>query len=78
MIRFYQERNGDYLAIDTDTNRFYLDTFGRDDFEGRATAIESQVGSICTTGISRAYLGTNCKPVPRAEVPANWRRAIGY
>lgn len=78
MIRFYRERIGDYLAIETATNRYYLDTFGRDDFEGRATAIESQVGSVCTTGISRKYLRANCKPVAKAKVPVKWRRAIGY
>ena len=45
MIAFYQEHNGDYLAIDTATNAFYRDNFGKDHFEGRATAIEGLVGS---------------------------------
>ena len=77
MIRFYREKNGDYLAIDTSTNRYYLRTFGKDYFEGRATAIESLVGSVCTTGISRGYLRANCKRVAKVKVPRQWRKAIG-
>ncbi len=78
MIWFYRENNGDYLAIETSTNRYYLDNFGKDQFEGRATAIASLVGSVCTTGISRAYLRQKCKRLPRAKVPTEWLRAIGY
>jgi hypothetical protein len=78
MILFYRENTGDFLAIDTDTNRYYLDILAKDHFEGRATAIAGLVGSVCTTGISRGYLRTNCKRVPRAKVPVEWRRAIGY
>ena len=77
MILFYQEKDGGFLAIDTDTRSYYLATFGRDEYEGRATAIEGQVGSVCTTGIAKAYLARNCKRVSRAKVPADWLRAIG-
>ena len=77
MIQFYRENNGDFLALDTATNRLYLGIFGQDHFEGRATAIAGVVGSVCTTGISREYLRTNCKRVPRAKVPVEWRLAIG-
>jgi hypothetical protein len=77
MIRFFRENNGDYLAIDTSTNRHYLENFGKDHFEGRATAIEGLVGSVCTTGISRDYLKTTCRRVPRTKVPADWLKAIG-
>ena len=77
MILFFQERDGDFLAIDTSTNRYYLDHFSHDHFEGRATAIAGLVGSVCTTGISRAYLQARCRRVPRAAVPADWREAIG-
>jgi hypothetical protein len=77
MNRFYRERNGDYLAIDTSTNRYYLRTFAKDHFEGRATAIVSLIGSVCTTGISRGYLRANCKRVAKAQVPREWRTAIG-
>jgi len=43
MILYYQENNGDYLAIDTDSNRHYLRLYGKDYFEGRATAIQGQL-----------------------------------
>ena len=77
MIFFFQECNGDFLAIDTSTNRSYLDHFGHDHFEGRATAIAGLIGSVATTGISRDFLKTRCQRVPRAAVPADWREAIG-
>lgn len=78
MILYFREETGDYLAIETSTNSYYLKNFGQDHFEGRATAIEKQVGSVCTTGISREFLRKNCKRVARARVPAMWLRAIGY
>jgi hypothetical protein len=74
---FFREANGDFLAIDTASRTYYLATLGRDEYEGRATAIAGQVGSVCTTGISRAYLQAQCRRVPRASVPADWREAIG-
>jgi hypothetical protein len=77
MILFYRERNGDFLAIDTASNDYYRRVLGRDHFDGIAAAIEGQVGSVCTTGISREYLAENCERVARASVPAEWRRAIG-
>jgi len=76
MILYYREKNGDYLAIDTDTNRYYMTTLGKDHYEGRATAIASLISSVCTTGISRTYLRT-CKRVPKQKVPRKWLRAIG-
>ncbi len=72
MIVFFQERNGDFLAIDTRTNHYH-----RDHFEGRATAIAGLVGSVCTTGIARDFLIAQCRRVARAAVPADWRKAIG-
>ena len=78
MICYYREHNGDYLAIDSGTNRYYLECFAKDHFEGRATAIAGLVGSVCTTGISREFLRKNCKRVPKARVPTDWLRAIGY
>lgn len=77
MILYYHENNGDYLAIETTTNRYYRVHFGKDHFEGRATAIAGQVGSVCTTGISRAFLRKNCNRVARAAVPDKWKKAIG-
>lgn len=77
MIVFYRERNGDYLAIDTATKRYYRDTFGQDHFEGRATAIQGLVSSVCTTGVSRQHLREKCKRVAKRRVPVPWRNAIG-
>jgi hypothetical protein len=76
MILYYRESNGDYLAIETATKRHYFGSFGQDYFEGRSTAIAGLISSVCTTAISRGFLRTNCKRVPRAEVPVEWRRAI--
>jgi hypothetical protein len=77
MILYYQEHNGDYLAIDAGTNRYYRTAFGKDHYEGRATAITSLVTSVCATSISRGFLRTNCRRVPKTKVPGNWLRAIG-
>jgi len=77
MIRFYRESNGDFLGIDTATRTYYLATFGRDEYEGRATAIAGLVGSVCTTGISRDFLKANCRRVPRAKAPSDWLKSIG-
>jgi hypothetical protein len=77
MIVFFQESNGDFLAIDTASRTYYLATLGRDEYEGRATAIAGLVGSVCTTGISRDYLKAQCRRVARAKVSADWRKAIG-
>jgi hypothetical protein len=77
VIVYYRESNGDFLAIDTGTNAYYQAVLGKDHFEGRATAIAGQVGSVCTTGISRAFLRKDCKRVAKRIVPAEWQRAIG-
>lgn len=77
MILFYRERGGDYLAIATETNRFYRQIYGKDHFEGRATAIQGLVTSVCTTGISRDFLRQECKRVAKRRVPIAWQKAIG-
>lgn len=78
MTLYYQETNGDFLAIWTESNDHYRTTFGKDHFEGRATAIEGLVESVCTTGISRDFLKSNCQRVAKRNVPAEWLKAIGY
>lgn len=77
MIRYYRERDGDYLAIETSTNEYYWRCFGKDHFEGRATAIAGQVGSVCTTAVSREFLRRECKRVARSNVPSEWLKYIG-
>ena len=79
MILYYRETEaGDFLAIDTESNEYYRRNFGKDHFEGRATAISENVGSVCTTSISREYLLAACKRVAKKHVPADWVRAIGF
>jgi len=79
MIVFYRERaSGDFLTIDTATNRYYLDNYGQDHFEGRATAIEGQVGSVCTCGVSREFLHARCRRIAKRKVPREWQKAIGF
>jgi hypothetical protein len=78
MILFFQEQNGDFLAIETTSNTYYRTNLGRDHFEGRATAIQGLVGSVCTTGVSREFLRQECRRVAKPKVPAQWLRAIGY
>lgn len=77
MILYFREDNGDYLAIETSTNDYYLTNFNKDHFEGRASAIAGLVGSVCTTAVSREYLKEKCRRVVRAKVPAEWQKAIG-
>jgi len=77
MITYYREKNGDYLAIETDTNKYYIRNFARDSFEGRATAIAGNVGSVCGTSVARSFL-RECKRVAKAKVPSQWLKAIGY
>jgi hypothetical protein len=77
MIAYYEESNGDFLAVDTATNRYYRESFGQDRFEGRATAIAGLVESVCATGISREFLRRNCRRVGKRQVPDEWLRAIG-
>jgi hypothetical protein len=76
MINFYREHGGDYLAIETTTNSYYR-SFGKDHFEGRATAIAGQVWSVCTTAVSRKFLKKECTRVAKRNVPVEWLKAIG-
>jgi hypothetical protein len=63
MIMYFREGNGDYLAIDIESNSHYLRLYGQDYFEGRATAIAGLLGSVCTTALAREFLRSNCKRV---------------
>ena len=76
-MAYYREANGDFLAIDPTTNGYYRQVLGQDHFEGRAAAVAGQAGSVCTTAVSREYLGECCKRVAKDRVPAAWLRAIG-
>src|SRR5271157_430366 len=74
-LKFYQEPNGDYLAIAPDTLSYYQKNFNKNQYEGRITAIAGNIGSVQTSGISTGFLNS-CKEVPRERVPAEWLRAI--
>ena len=75
MLHYYREENGDYLAINPETAR--RDSFNPmyQIYEGRATAITGLVSSICTTGISGAFL-EKCSRVKKTQVPREWLEAI--
>lgn len=77
MIQYYREENGDYLAVDLDTANYYREAWGKVGYEGRATAIEGLVTSMCTTGIGAEHLQLRCTEVDKSEVPAEWLEAIG-
>lgn len=68
--KYYQEPNGDYLAVDPSTAGYYYN-LGKREVEGRATALAGSVSSVCTVGIALAFLET-CKRVKRADVPREW------
>lgn len=72
-LKFYRERNGDYLCVDPDSRDYYRQIGQPDVREGRATAIAGLLGSVCTTGISMRFL-KSCKRVRREEVPTQWRK----
>lgn len=72
MYRFYREDNGDYLVVDTATIAYYKTHFGKDHFDGRATAIAGLITSVQSTSISRAFIKESCVPVKRQDVPKEW------
>jgi hypothetical protein len=73
-LKYYQERNksGDYVSIDPSTNEYYIRSVGKDQFEGRATAIQGDVTSVCTVGLSRKWLQTRCRRVSKSAIPQEW------
>lgn len=73
MLRYYKEPNGDYLAVNMDA-AYVTRHAANSEFEileGRATAIAGLISSVCTTGISGAFL-SGCKRVKRSQVPNEW------
>ena len=77
-LKYYQERNksGDYVSIDPTTNAYYLEHLGRNEFEGRATAIRGDVSSVCTTALSRDFLTRKCRRVAKSSIPAEWLEVL--
>ena len=69
MARYYKEANGDYLVVAPE-NGVRVER-GNYIYEGRATAIADSASSICTTGISEAFLA-ECVRVTKGSVPSEW------
>lgn len=76
-IHYYKEPNGDYLAVNMaqyaitrqSANPAYTIR------EGRASCISGLVNSVCTTGISGAFL-LECERVPKSKVPKEWLKVF--
>lgn len=84
ILYYYETETCDYLAVNTETKKFYRPPYNRGnynggaDMEGRATAISGLVTSVCTTGVAQDFLESRCERVPLREVPDEWIKAIGY
>ncbi len=72
-LKYYQERNkaGDYVSADPSTLEYYR-KLGKNEMEGRATAIQGDVTSVCTTGLSLEWLRNKCRRVRKADIPQKW------
>lgn len=75
-LKYYQERNGDYVSVDPSTLDYYLTNFGKAQFESRATAIQGLVTSVCTTAVSIEFLRTKCRRVSKANISAEWLEVL--
>jgi hypothetical protein len=58
MILYYREDNGDFLAIDTATNRHYLGSFGKDYFGGKLQPLRG----LSPRSAPRRSPGDSCGP----------------
>ena len=67
-LKYYQERNksGDYLAVDPKAVN------GRGILDARATAIQGNRLSVCTTGVDLGFLRGKCRRVAKKDVPKEW------
>lgn len=74
-MRYYQEQNGDFLAINPESRKYYRQTFGIDAYEGRAVNIEGLPESMATTSIDLEYL-SRCVGKRRRDVPAGWLKRL--
>jgi hypothetical protein len=71
-IRYYQEPNGDYLAVEPGTGH-YNALAQRFLYNGRATSLEGQHTSVCSTSVARVFL-QGCTRVRKDAVPpSGWR-----
>lgn len=79
MIQYFEEPNGDYLAVDTESkNRQFESLLGSPQLEGRVTGSKGDPDSIYTTDVNASYLDERCEEVEPEEVPDEWIDAIDY
>jgi hypothetical protein len=65
--------SGDFLAIDPQHWRY--DEFGQRVFEGRGTAVERLITSVCTCAVGESFLA-GCVRVRKTDVPRRWLTTI--
>lgn len=71
---YYREPNGDYLSVDPSTAAYYQ-RLGKNQLEGRASAVAGHASSVCTTGVGLAFLET-CTRIKRKDVPEEWLKML--
>ena len=69
MLKYYQERNGDYLCIETTQVRKGTN---QKLYSGRATAIRNDLTSVCTTEVGSRFL-MGCQKRKLKDVPKEWQ-----
>lgn len=68
MIRYYKEKDGDYLLVNFGSK---WKSEGRMFFDARASAIPNDPSSVCTCSVDIDYL-KECKKVLKRDVPKEW------
>lgn len=75
-LKYYQERNGDYVSVDPSTAKYYEEIGMPGTLEGRATAIAHEVSSVCTTSLGWEFLHKKCKRVRKIDIPYEWLEVL--
>lgn len=75
-LKYYQEHSGDYISVDPEAAEYYASIGQPGMLEGRATAIKHEVSSVCTTGLSLAFLRRKCHRVRKSDIPAEWLEVL--
>lgn len=79
MIKYFEEPNGDYLAVDTESrNRRFESLLGGPQLEARVTGSKGDPDSVYTTDVNTSYLENRCERVDAEDVPDEWIEAIDY
>ena len=73
-LKYYQERNkaGDYVSVNPETADYYQRIGRPGMLEARATAIQGNVSSVCTTSVDVGWLSRKCRRVSKAAIPTEW------